>query len=107
MTQPPRPTIHQLDALRRIAEGRSIDQAAYDMGVSRSAVEKLLAEAKRRLSACTLAHAISIAIRAGLIGLTLWMQIGPDNYDMRRPKSTRYEMRYQRSRNNRNDGKPA
>jgi DNA-binding CsgD family transcriptional regulator len=54
-------------ALQMIARGRSIDQAADDMSISRSSIEKFLMTIRKRLNARNTANAIYIAAKAGLI----------------------------------------
>lgn len=60
-------TIRQRDALERIAMGLTIDQAAHDICVSRSTFEKILSAVKRKLNARSVANAIYIAVKAGIL----------------------------------------
>lgn len=60
-------TPRQIEALSLVAHGRSIDQAADEMGVCRSTVEKLLSQAKQRLNAANLRNAVYKAARMSLI----------------------------------------
>lgn len=73
-----KPTARQLVALNHISHGRNIDQTADAMCLSRSSVEKLLAAARKRLSAKTLTHAVSMAIRGGLICAIVVVSVGSD-----------------------------
>lgn len=57
----------QKKALKFIGEGRSIDQAAEDMHVSKSTLEKHLKVAKEKLGARNLRNAVYIAAKRGLI----------------------------------------
>lgn len=60
-----------MEALRHIAKGRTIDEAADDMNLSRSSVEKYLRTARESLHARTIAHAVHIATRNGFIMLLI------------------------------------
>lgn len=71
-------TARQLVALNHLSQGRSIDQTADAMCLSRSSIEKLLASAKKRINAKTLTHAVSMAIRGGLICAIVVVSIGGD-----------------------------
>ena len=57
----------ELEALKHIAHGDTIDQTASVMHLSRSSVEKYLQAVRRRLNARTLAYAVHIATKRGLI----------------------------------------
>lgn len=83
-----KPTSRQLVALNHLSHGRNIDQTADAMCLSRSSVEKLLADVRRRLSARTLTHAVSMAIRGGLICAIITVSIGGD-YDVQRAMARR------------------
>lgn len=60
-------TPRQTKALQLIGEGFSIDQAADEMHVSKSTLEKHLAGAKDRLNARNLRNAVYLAAKRGLI----------------------------------------
>jgi DNA-binding CsgD family transcriptional regulator len=64
-----------LVALKHIAHGDTIDQAADAMHLSRSSVEKYLQCVRRRLNARTLAHAVHIATKQGFIMLLITVVI--------------------------------
>lgn len=83
-----KPTARQLVALNHLSHGRNIDQTADTMCLSRSSVEKLLAAAKKRLNARTLTHAVSTAIRGGLICAIAAVSVGGD-IDMQRTMARR------------------
>lgn len=71
----PQLTLRQVQALKLIADGLSIDQVADEMFISRSGAEKLLGGVRKRLSARTLAQSVAIAINQGLILLLLFSAI--------------------------------
>lgn len=81
-------TARQLIALNHLSQGRNIDQTADAMCLSRSSVEKLLASARKRLNARTMTHAVSMAIRSGLICAIITVSIGGD-YEMQRVMARR------------------
>jgi len=56
-----------IEALKHVAHGDSIDQAADKMHLSRSSVEKLLQRVKLSLNARTLTHAVYLATKQGFI----------------------------------------
>jgi DNA-binding CsgD family transcriptional regulator len=60
-------TLHELMALRHRAHGRDNHQAAKEMRVSVAAVRTYLAQAIEKLGANDTAHAVWIAMRAGLL----------------------------------------
>ena len=60
-----------MEALRHIAKGRTIDEAADDMHLSRSSVEKYLRVVRLSLNARTIAHAVYLATRNGFIMLLI------------------------------------
>jgi DNA-binding CsgD family transcriptional regulator len=60
-------TPRQLTVVNCLCDGLTIDQTADKLCISRSTVEKVLRDVKRRLNAKTLAHVVSIALRKGLI----------------------------------------
>ncbi len=60
-----------MEALKHIANGESIDQAADKMCLSRSSVEKLLHRVRNSLNARTLAHAVHLATKQGFIMLLI------------------------------------
>lgn len=57
----------KVEALQHIAEGKTIDQTAEEMNLSRSMVEKYLLRIRRDLKATTLANAVYLAVKSGLI----------------------------------------
>lgn len=63
------PTHQQTTALQHIAHGLSVDQTADAMGISRSAVEKLLARARVKLGARNITQAVYLAAKRGIICL--------------------------------------
>ncbi len=68
-------TPRQVEALKLIADGMSIDQVADEMFISRSGAEKLLGQVRKRLTARTLAQSVAIAIRQGLILLLIFSTV--------------------------------
>jgi DNA-binding CsgD family transcriptional regulator len=88
------PTARQLVALNHLSQGRNIDQTADAMCLSRSSVEKLLADARRRINARTLTHAVSLAIRGGLICAIFVVSVGSD-LDVQRVMARRSSRRDQ------------
>lgn len=60
-----------MEALKHIAHGESIDQVADKMCLSRSSVEKLLYRVRNSLNARTLAHAVHLATKQGFIMLLI------------------------------------
>ena len=60
-----------MEALRHIAKGRTIDETADEMCLSRSSVEKYLRTARESLRARTIAHAVHLATRNGFIMLLI------------------------------------
>jgi DNA-binding NarL/FixJ family response regulator len=69
--KPPKPEIrltkHQLSALQRMAEGRTLKQAAAELGISVSALTSRLTAAYAALGAKNRAEAVLNAREAGLI----------------------------------------
>ena len=57
----------QVDVLRLLAEGYTRDQVARDLRVSPDTVRSHLFRAYRQLGATSVAHAVALCIRAGLI----------------------------------------
>ena len=57
----------ELDLLRRIAAGQSQAEAAAEMLVSRATAEDHSWEFRRKLGARTVAQAVAIAVRRGII----------------------------------------
>lgn len=55
------------ETLYHLAHGLNIDQTAERMDITRSCVEKHLAEAKKRLGAKTVANAVYIAVKRGIL----------------------------------------
>ena len=80
-------TPRQLETLEQIARGQSMNEAAHNLGVSRSWVEKSLAEARKRLNARTIPNAVYLAAKSGLIAVVLWA--GLSDHDMLRPRPPR------------------
>jgi DNA-binding CsgD family transcriptional regulator len=58
-----------LDVLTLLASGKTHDQSAQELGISRSAVKVYLAGAKRRLGVKTRNEAIVAAVASGLVSL--------------------------------------
>jgi DNA-binding CsgD family transcriptional regulator len=58
---------NELEALRLFANGRSTDEMAAALGVSKSMVQHYLRVASRKLGARSRVHAVAIAVRMGLV----------------------------------------
>jgi DNA-binding CsgD family transcriptional regulator len=72
-------TKRQKEALELMARGKSIDAAACEMHVSRSTIEKFLAQCKERLGAANLRHAVFLATRGGLIAVFIGVLVFADD----------------------------
>ena len=59
--------INELSALRLFANGRTADEIAAELGMSKSMVQHYLRVAARKLGARNRVHAVAIAVRNGLI----------------------------------------
>lgn len=62
--------VKELEALRLFANGRSADEMAAELGVSKSMVQHYLRVAARKLRARNRVHAVAIAVNVGLITLS-------------------------------------
>lgn len=60
----------EIQALQMFANGRSADEIAAAMGVSKSIAQHYLRVAARKLEARNRIHAVAIAVRLGLIETT-------------------------------------
>jgi len=60
-------TQSELDILRRLAEGKRLDQAASEIGLSIHVAAALLGSVLRKLQAQNVSHAVAKAMRAGLL----------------------------------------
>ncbi|HZT26189.1 MAG TPA: helix-turn-helix transcriptional regulator [Pseudolabrys sp.] len=58
---------NELEALRLFASGRSTDEMAVALGVSKSMVQHYLRVASRKLGARNRVHAVALAVRVGLV----------------------------------------
>ncbi len=58
---------NELEALKLFANGRSTDEMAVALGVSKSMVQHYLRVAARKLGARNRVHAVALAVRMGLI----------------------------------------
>jgi DNA-binding CsgD family transcriptional regulator len=59
--------VNELEALRLFANGRTADEMAILLGVSKSMAMHYLRVAARKLGARNRVHAVAIAVRLGLI----------------------------------------
>lgn len=84
-------TPRQTKALQLVAEGFSVDEAAEEMHVSKSTLEKHLSDARERLNARNLRNAIYLAAKRGLI---VWCCVALyDADELRRPVRVRLRRR--------------
>lgn len=84
-------TPKQRKALEYVAKGYSIEQAADEMCISKSTLEKHIMSSKGRLNATNLRHAIYLAAKQGLI---VWCCVTVyDADDIRRSPRTRLRRR--------------
>ena len=60
-------TPRQIEALQLVADGRKAKQIADAMGIGQKAVENALVRTRETLGALNSAHAVALALRAGLI----------------------------------------
>ncbi|HZT27816.1 MAG TPA: helix-turn-helix transcriptional regulator [Pseudolabrys sp.] len=58
---------YELEALRLFASGRSTDEMAAALGVSKSMAQHYLRIASRKLRARNRVHAVALAVRMGLV----------------------------------------
>lgn len=58
---------YELEALRLFAAGRSTDEMASELGVSKSMAQHYLRIASRKLGARNRVHAVALAVRMGLV----------------------------------------
>jgi len=72
----------QLEVLRQLAEGKTNRQIARDMSYSQQSVKRHVSIIMRKLKADSRAHAVTLAIRRGLIDL-------PDRPDVDEDASSR------------------
>ena len=59
--------VNELSALRLFANGRTSDEIAAELGMSKSMAQHYLRVAARKLGARNTVHAVAIAVRKGLI----------------------------------------
>jgi LuxR family transcriptional regulator, quorum-sensing system regulator SdiA len=59
--------INELSALKLFANGKTADEMAAELGVSKSMAQHYLRVAARKLGARNRVHAVAIAVRNGLI----------------------------------------
>ena len=59
----------ELEALTLFANGKSVEEISASLKVSRSSVQYYLTIAARKLDARNRVHAVTIAVRRGLIGI--------------------------------------
>lgn len=81
-----------METLKHIAEGETIKSTCEIMGISRSTVEKHLYAVRDSLGARTLAHAVHIATKHGLLCVMIGLLSLGNFDDMRRaprPVATR------------------
>lgn len=71
-------------ALHHVANGDDINEVGNVMNLSRSSIEKHLATIRKRLNAKTLAHAVHIATRSGLIVVMFYMTTFAPSVDFER-----------------------
>lgn len=58
----------QLQALQLIADGRTVQQAAADMGVQYATMLDYMEVVRAKLEAKTTAHAVALGLRSNIIG---------------------------------------
>jgi len=61
---------NELDALKLFANGRTADEIATALNVSKSMAQHYLRVAARKLGARNRVHAVAIAVRMGLVDVT-------------------------------------
>jgi LuxR family transcriptional regulator len=59
--------VNELAALRLFANGKTADEMAVELGVSKSMALHYLRVASRKLGARNRVHAVALAVRSGLI----------------------------------------
>jgi len=81
----PQFTKKQLAAIEKIAHGRSYDQAAFDLGISRSAIDKTISTVRCKLRASTTIEAVYKLAKAGLICVIGYVSMHGNLDEARRP----------------------
>lgn len=62
--------VNELAALKLFANGKTADELAAELGVTKSIAQHYLRVAARKLGARNRVHAVAIAVRSGMIKLS-------------------------------------